>query len=126
MLKFSLESQMSGILVDPGETRTGQEAALWFRPPREALAKWAEWVAATHHARTDKGPLDGWCSWYHLTSKIAGNDVLGIVEAVKNHPDTFRPQVIQIDDGYQDFDGVWDANAKFPARHQPPTCWLAA
>ena len=113
-LKFSLESQMSGILVDPGETRIGQEAALWFRPPGEALAKWAEWVTATHHARTDKGPLDGWCSWYHLTSKIAGKDVLGIVSVVKNRPDILRPQVIQIDDGYQDFDGVWDANAKFP------------
>ena len=35
-LNFTLESQMSGILVDPGETRAGQEAVLWFRPPREA------------------------------------------------------------------------------------------
>ena len=111
---FTLESQMSGVLVDPGETRVGQEAALWFRPPREALANWAKWVALTHHARTDKGALDGWCSWYHLTNHIAGKDVLGIIDEVKKHPDILRPQVIQIDDGYQNFDGVWDANAKFP------------
>ena len=113
-LNFTLESQMSGIVVDPGETRAGQEAALWFRPPRETLTQWAEWVALTHHARTDKGALNGWCSWYHLTNHIAGKDVLGIIDEVKKHPDILRPQVIQIDDGYQDFDGVWDANAKFP------------
>jgi hypothetical protein len=114
ILKFNLESQMSGILVDPGETRTGQESALWFRPPREALPKWADWVAATHHARNEKGALDGWSSWYHLTNRITGKDILGVVDEVKKQPDILRPQVIQIDDGYQDIDGVWDANVKFP------------
>ena len=49
-----------------------------------------------------------------MTNNIAGKDVLGVIDEVKKHPDILRPQVIQIDDGYQNFDGVWDANAKFP------------
>ena len=34
---------------------------------------------------------------------------------MKGSPDRLRPAAIQIDDGYQDIDGIWDANAKFPA-----------
>jgi len=112
--QFSIASTMSWVTVDPGEARDGQEVALWFRPPREALARWAEWVGQTHHARHDKGPLSGWCSWYHLTEKITGKDVLGVVDEVLKQPDRLRPQVIQIDDGFQDYNGVWQANAKFP------------
>ena len=111
--ELRITSEMSGIQVDPGESRVGQQAVFWMQEPRAALAKWAVWVAQTHHARTGKGALAGWCSWYHLTSKIKGSDVLGVVEEVRKQPARLRPQVIQIDDGYQDFDGVWDANAKF-------------
>jgi hypothetical protein len=113
-LGFGIDSVMSGVTVDPGETRQGQEVALWFSPPRKALPKWAEWVGQTHHARHDKGALAGWCSWYHLTDKVTGKDVLGVVDGALKSPDRLRPQVIQIDDGFQDFDGVWEANAKFP------------
>ena len=109
-----ISSEMSGVRVDPGESRPGQQAVLLIEPPRQALARWAEWVAKTHGARTDKGALAGWCSWYHLTSNIKDSDVMGIVDAVKKEPARLRPQVIQIDDGYQDLDGKWDANAKFP------------
>lgn len=111
---FSLSSDMSGVRVDPGESRAGQQAVLLFEAPRLALTRWADWVAKTHGSRTGKGALAGWCSWYHLTSHIKGSDVLGVVDAVKKQPDRLRPSVIQIDDGYQDFDGKWDANAKFP------------
>jgi len=111
---LDIVSLMSGVRVDPGETRWGQQAALLMEKPHDALVRAADWVAQTHHARTDKGSLHGWCSWYLKTSKITGEDVLGIVNAVKKSPDRLRPAVIQIDDGYQDIDGIWDANAKFP------------
>lgn len=107
-------SEMSGITVDPGESRAGQQAVLLMEPPRKALARWSEWVAKTHGSRTAKGALAGWCSWYHLTKNIKESDVMGVVDAVKADPTRLRPQVIQIDDGYQDIDGKWDANEKFP------------
>jgi len=112
-VSLTIASEMSGVTVDPGESRAGQQAVLLMEPPRRALARWAEWVAKTHGSRTDKGALAGWCSWYHLTKNIKGSDVLGIVDAVKGDPARLRPQVIQIDDGYQDIDGKWDANGKF-------------
>lgn len=111
---LEIKSEMSGVQVDPGETRWGQQTILLMEKPQAAVTRQAEWVAQTHHARTDKGVMFGWCSWYLKTTKITGEDVLGLVDAVKKMPDRLRPSVIQIDDGYQDWDGVWDANAKFP------------
>jgi len=111
---LKIVSEMSGITVDPGESRAGQQAVLLMEPPRQALDRWSEWVAKTHGSRTAKGALAGWCSWYHLTKNIKESDVMGIVDAVKADPTRLRPQVIQIDDGYQDIDGKWDANEKFP------------
>lgn len=113
--RASLEvaSEMSGVRVDPGETRWGQQAVLLMEKPAAALARQADWVAQTHHARTDKGALSGWCSWYLKTSCITGKDVLGIVDAVSTSGGRLHPAAIQIDDGYQNIDGVWDANAKF-------------
>ena len=111
---LKIASVMSGVRVDPGESRPGQQAVLLMEPPRQALARWSEWVAKTHTARTDKGALTGWCSWYHLTKNIKESDVMGVVDAVKKDPSRLRPQVIQLDDGYQDIDGKWDANEKFP------------
>ena len=110
---LDIVSEMSQAQVDPGETRWGQQVALLFEKPHAALARHAEWVAKTHHARTNKGAMHGWCSWYTRTDKITGEEVLGLVAAVKALPDRLRPAVIQIDDGYQNLDGVWDANAKF-------------
>jgi len=111
---LNVRSEMSGVQVDPGEARAGQQALLLMEPPAKALPRWADWVAQTHHARTSKGALCGWCSWYHLTNRITGKDVLGVTHAALENPARLRPAVVQIDDGYQDIDGQWDANAKFP------------
>ena len=111
---FNIASEMSGVLVDPGETRWGQQAILLMEEPAIALARQADWVAQTHHARTNKGALSGWCSWYLRTTHITGDEVLGIANAVSKSSGRLRLAVIQIDDGYQNYDGVWEANAKFP------------
>jgi hypothetical protein len=113
-VSLDIVSEMSGVQVDPGEMRWGQQAILLMEEPNVALARQAEWVGKTHHARTDKGALHGWCSWYLKTDKITGEDVLGIVDAVKKSAGRLRPAAIQIDDGYQEIDGIWDANTKFP------------
>jgi len=53
---FNITSEMSGVLVDPGETRWGQQALLLMEKASLALARQADWVAQTHHARTNKAP----------------------------------------------------------------------
>ena len=111
---FQIVSEMSGIELDRGETRWGQQAVLLMEEAHAAIDRHTEWVARTHGARTAKGPLYGWCSWYLKTTKITGEDVLGIADAVLKNPDRLQVNALQIDDGYQDIDGKWDANEKFP------------
>ena len=107
-------AEMSDVPVDPGETRWGQQVLLLFESPRLALSKWAEWVGQSHGARTDKGALSGWNSWYYLARDIAGSDILSIVDSASKNPDRLHPAVIQIDDCYLNPAGAVAANDKFP------------
>jgi len=111
---FQCAADMSGVQVEPGETRWGQQVALLLEPPRPALARWAEWVARTHGARTGRRALAGWNSWYFHGVDVTGRDVLKEVAAVRQAPDRLRPMVMQIDAGYQDVTGRKETNEKFP------------
>jgi len=113
---FSIVSDMSGVLVKPGETRWGQQAGFFAEPPRTALPRWAGWVAKTHGARTDKGALSGWNSWQFHEQNVTGKDVLAEVDVVVKNPDRLRPEVMQIDSGYQDEKGLYkrESNEFFP------------
>jgi signal transduction histidine kinase len=95
---FKLTSEMSGVRVDPGETRWGQQAAMLMEPPQQALARWAEWVGKTHGARTTKGALAGWNSWNFLKHKDPRKEVLEVVAAVRESGGRLRPGLIQIED----------------------------
>jgi signal transduction histidine kinase len=112
-VSFSVGADMSGVSVEPGETRWGQQVLLLMSPPRQALACWTEWVAKTHGARTDKGALSGWSSWYFLGREVRGKDVLGVTKSVLGSPDRLRPDVILIDHGYKGSGGMESSNEKF-------------
>ena len=113
-VELDLTAQMSGARVDPGETRWGQQVLLVMEPPQNALARWAEWVGKTHGARTAKGALSGWTSWYFLGGNVSGKDVLEVADAALNSQERLRPEVIQIDEGYENFRGDEETNEKFP------------
>ncbi len=115
-VKFRVVADMSGVRVDPGETRWGQQVALLMSPPQTALACWAEWVAKTHGARLNKGALSGWSSWYFLGREVTGKDVLDVTTAALATPGRLRPEVIQIDAGFEDPSGKNETNDKFPER----------
>lgn len=111
---FTCTADMSRVRVDPGETRWGQQVALMMEPPRAALARWTEWVAASHEARTGKGAVSGWNSWQFLGGQVSGKDVLAVVDSTRRLPGLLRPAVIQIDGGYEDPEGVMESNERFP------------
>jgi alpha-galactosidase len=111
---FDYAASMSGVQVAPGETRWGQQALLLAEPPNTAFVHWADWVARTHKARTDKGALSGWNSFLFHADKITGQDVLAAVEAVLEQPERLRPKVMSIDVGYEREDGQLGSNNKFP------------
>jgi alpha-galactosidase len=111
---FTYTAEMSGVQVKPGETRWGQQVGLFAEPPRLALAHWAGWVAKTHKARTDKGALAGWNSWFFHRKNATGKDLLAEVAAVKEAPDRLRPMLMVVDRGYQDEMGLKETNDRFP------------
>ena len=113
-VRFRVAADMSGVRVDPGETRWGQQVALLMSPPRTALACWAEWVAKTHGARISKNAVSGWSSWYFLGREVTGKDVLDVTTAALKSPDRLHPDVIQIDTGFEDPSGKQETNDKFP------------
>lgn len=113
-VSFAYRSDMSGVRVDPGETRWGQQVVLLMEPPQQALARWAAWVGASHGARTKLGALSGWNSWAFLGGNVSGSDVLAVVNESLRLPDRLRPAVIQIDGGYEDPSGVRESNERFP------------
>jgi signal transduction histidine kinase len=113
-ISFRFSADMSGVRVDPGETRWGQQVLLLMEPPAKALAHWADCVAETHGARTSEGALSGWSSSAFSESEATGEDVLAVVDALRELPERLRPQVIQIDRGYEDPIGEAEVNERFP------------
>ena len=95
---FNLSVDMSGARVEPGATRWGQQVVLLMEKPGPAMARWAEWVAKTHEARTSKGALSGWNSWNFRTHKKVDQELLKVLDAVERSAGRVRPEVIQIDD----------------------------
>lgn len=111
---LDLTVQMTAVRVEAGATRWGQQVVLLFEPPAAALARWADWVGKSHGAKTAKGALSGWTSWYFLAGNVTGQDVLDVTAAVATSQDRLRPAVIQLDEGYENLRGEEDANDKFP------------
>jgi signal transduction histidine kinase len=111
---LDITAQMTGVQVAAGETRWGQQVLVLCEPPQPALARWAEWVGNTHGARTAKGALSGWSSWYFLAGGVTGKDVLDVTAAAAGSAGRLQPEVIQIDEGYENLSGEEEANEKFP------------
>jgi hypothetical protein len=66
------------------------------------------------------GAPAGWCSWYELHERVTEADILANLEVCAQQFDPRFLRWIQIDDGYQQAAGNWEANAKFPHGHR----WL--
>ena len=113
---FRYSADMSGVQVDPGETRWGQQVALLAEPPQKALARWADWVAKTHGARTDKGALSGWSSWNALKKKDISKEILDVTDTVLNSGGRLQPGVIQIDMDANDPGGLKAIDAPWAAQ----------
>ncbi len=112
--KLKAYAEMDNVLIRAGESRHTEEMLFCFEPIQTSLSLWTRWVAVTHQARLHRGPVYGWCSWYDRTTKIDEAHVLGVVQTIKDNPNTYGKGIIQIDDGYQKMDGDWSGNEKFP------------
>ena len=119
-VRLGVYSEMSDVTVDLGETRTSEEVLFLAEPYDRAATAVFRWIAATHGARTDRGPIFGWCSWYLYTTNIDESKIGGLITAYEETRDRLPLQVIQIDDGWQKDFGDWRTETtKFPHGMKP-------
>jgi hypothetical protein len=116
-VRVAIASEMTDVVVEPGETRSAQGVAILWGDHDICLADLFRAVAATHGSRTHRGPAVGWCSWYHTNLGVAPADIIGIAGAADHH--RLPMPVVQIDDGWQNCYGDWRRNQRFAGGWQP-------
>lgn len=114
-IQLEIVSEMDDIRVDHGETRSSEEVLVLALPYEEAMTAIFRWIAATHGARTGRGPVFGWCSWYDKGNKVNASSVDAVSASIARNRDRIPIEVIQIDDGWQKDHGDWEPNPeRFP------------
>ena len=93
---MSISADMSGVQVDPGETRWGQEVALVFQPPKTALPHWVEWVSQSHGMRANRA-ITGWNNGNALINTDIHQEILAVTQEVQRSGNRLRPELIQIE-----------------------------
>ena len=85
---------------------------------RKLLKEYAECAAREMGVSrsTPQKNITGYCSWYYYYAGVTQDDLLENIEAVsKRRNERYHVDVIQIDDGYQTFQGDWlDRDASWP------------
>lgn len=112
-LSLEIESDMSGIRLDPNEERLSQEVLFIFDSPAEAINNWTHSAVEKLQSSISLLPMNGWCSWYDKTTNITEGSIKGVIDCFRKNSDQLSLGVIQIDDGYQVMDGDWNPNSKF-------------
>ena len=100
------------VTLDNGSLK-GAGDCEWFRASgdeREVFAAYSAELARVLGARSGN-PGRVWCSWYSFYNTISEQALTGVLEGMADLPF----DVVQIDDGWQQANGDWEANADFPA-----------
>ena len=95
---------------DPPEEVVILEGDDW----RQLLKQYADCVAEKMCALsvTPESNLTGYCTWYYYYEDVTEADFLENLDACAAHQNTgYSPRVVQIDDGYQTFQGDWNDQA---------------
>jgi hypothetical protein len=104
-VRMVLVSPMDRVRVDAGQTRWGQQAGLFFEPPRQAMNRWVDLVVRTHGARTHRGALTGWSSVYSPERIARGKNVRQVIAQIPMSNGQLRPDVIQIGENFETEEG---------------------
>ncbi len=124
--------------IKPGET---PEEVIVLRGSdwRELLVQYAECTAKKMNAiKSDTSKnVTGYCTWYYYYADVTEKDFLENVDAlIKARGGAYSPEYVQIDDGYQKFQGDWltlhetwhtplkETAAKIAANGMVPGIWL--
>jgi alpha-galactosidase len=110
----------------PGAVLEGEPLWIGRGPAGALLARYAAALGAAMGARVAADSPVGWCSWYHLYTRVTARDVTENAAELARHPE-LGVRFVQLDDGYQAAVGDWlDVNDKFPGGLAPVAADLRA
>ncbi len=112
-IQMEVESDMSEVLLEPGESRISDEVLFIAKPWGEAQQIRNKWIAQICNVSLNTTPVYGWCSWYRAGLRVTPDDIRNISDYVYQQRDRLPFDVVQIDDGWQVFRGNWNENKKF-------------
>ena len=111
-LTLDLFASMNEVLVDAGESRESDEALFLFEPWAKAHEAKGDWLTKTCGARTGRGSIFGWLSWYR--SRPSEKSIGQLCDAITAQRQRLPFQVILIDEYWQKGRHDWRANEYFP------------
>lgn len=104
-----------GVPLAPQERLASERVGLRLAPPGQSpLEAYGDALGEEMEARVQEAPPIGWCSWPAFESKVGEKEVLGQVACLSGRRDAFPVQVLQVDDGWEQAVGDWEANERFP------------
>jgi hypothetical protein len=106
-------SELDGVQLQPGATREGE----WLRleagnNPFEAVERFVESKQQATGSVAAADPLSVFCTWYYYGDTVHQDDVDVNIEALRRRG--IPIDVVQIDEGWEQRFGNWDANHRFP------------
>lgn len=116
-IRLEIACEMTDVIVPPGAWRAGQQVVLLQGEHDAIVERLMRWCAATHGARTHRGPESGWCSYYHFYNDITAADAIAMADHVRETG--LNMPVIQIDAGFERGIGDWELNDKFSGGWKP-------
>ena len=104
---------ITGVLVESGETRPSDEVLVAIRPWGAAMQARSRWIADVAGVRNTKKPVFGWCSWYRSKTDVTAEEVCSLADYVGKNRDRIPMEVVQIDEGWHRSRYDWRENGKF-------------
>ncbi|MBQ9501053.1 MAG: alpha-galactosidase [Lentisphaeria bacterium] len=94
--------------IKPGETP--EESVILEGPDwRELLTRYADIAAAKMGVKPipEQKNMTGYCTWYYYYKDVSEAHMLENIEALAANRSPYAAEYVQIDDGYQTFQGDW-------------------
>lgn len=112
-MRLDIWCDMTGVLVESGETRPSDEVLVAIRPWGAAMQARSRWIADVAGVRNTKKPVFGWCSWYRSKTDVTAEEVCSLADYVGKNRDRIPMEVVQIDEGWHRSRYDWRENGKF-------------
>lgn len=94
--------------IRPGETPE-ELIVLEGNDWRKLLFEYADKAAERNNVKkiAAETNLTGYCTWYYYYKEVTGQNLLDNVKALAENRDVYAAEYVQIDDGYQSWQGDW-------------------